>query len=155
MRNDLVAAIKSDLAESTSCVLRKTFIFFCKSAVDTFSRAFFKQNFLPSYLALHKDKVAGVRMEFAHSVRKIKPALDYEQTLANELISILTSMHSDPDPDVVEAVQQSDYELLQMKKKTREQEKAATAEDTAKISFEAGLCSREAKVSSQILKLSY
>ena len=105
MRNDLIAAIKGDLAESSSCVLRKTFIFFCKAAVETFSRAFFKQNFLPSYLALHKDKVAGVRMEFAHSVRKIKPALDYDPTLANELISILTSMHSDSDPDVVEAVQ--------------------------------------------------
>ena len=71
-------------------------------------------------------------MEFAHSVRKIKPFLDYDQSLANDLISILTSMHSDPDPDVVEAVQQSDYELLQMKKKTRDQEKAANAEDAAK-----------------------
>jgi hypothetical protein len=90
MRNDLIAAIKSDLAESSSCVLRKTFIFFCKSAVDTFSRAFFKQHFLQSYIALHKDKVAGVRMEFAHSVRKIKPSIDYDQTLANDLISILT-----------------------------------------------------------------
>jgi len=105
MRNDLVGAIKSDLAESSSCVLRKTFIFFCKSAVDTFSRAFFKQNFLQAYLVLHKDKVAGVRMEFARSVRKIKPSLDYETSLANELITILTSMHSDLDPDVVEAVQ--------------------------------------------------
>jgi hypothetical protein len=112
MRNELISAIKSDLAESTSCVLRKTFIFFCKSAVDTFSRSFFKQHFLASYLALHKDKVAGVRMEFAHSVRKIKPTLDYDPLLSNELISLLTSMHSDPDPDVVEAVQQSDYELL-------------------------------------------
>ena len=60
---------------------------------------------MASYLALHKDKVSGVRMEFAHSVRYIKPHLDYDQQLANELISILTSMHSDPDPDVVEAVQ--------------------------------------------------
>lgn len=78
MRNDLIAAIKSDLAESSSCVLRKTFIFFCKAAVDTFSRSFFKSHFLSSYLSLHKDKVAGVRMEFAHSVRHIKPFLDYE-----------------------------------------------------------------------------
>jgi hypothetical protein len=104
MRNDLIAAIKSDLAESSSCVLRKTFIFFCKAAVETFSRSFFKLNFLLSYLSLHKDKVAGVRMEFAHSVRKIKPFLDYDSALANDLISILTSMHSDSDPDVVEAV---------------------------------------------------
>ena len=73
--------------------------------MDTFSRAFFKQNFLQAYLVLHKDKVSGVRMEFARSVRKIKPSLDYDTGLANELITILTSMHSDLDPDVVEAVQ--------------------------------------------------
>jgi hypothetical protein len=71
-------------------------------------------------------------MEFAHSVRKIKPALDYDATLSNDLISILTSMHSDADPDVVEAVQQSDYELLQMKKRTKEQEKVANGNDAAK-----------------------
>jgi hypothetical protein len=42
MRQELIIAIKNDLADSTSCVLRKTFIFFCKSAVNTFSRGFFK-----------------------------------------------------------------------------------------------------------------
>jgi hypothetical protein len=132
MRGDLISAIKTDLADSPSCVLRKTFILFCNTAVETFSRGFFKSHFLPSYLSLHKDKVACVRMEFAHSVRKIKPALDYDASLSNELISILTQMHGDADPDVVEAVQQSDYELLQMKKRTKEQEKAASASDAAK-----------------------
>lgn len=78
MRTELISAIKSDLAESTSCVLRKTFLFFCKSAVETFSRHFFKTHFLASYMKLSKDKVAAVRMEFAHSVVKIKPYLDYD-----------------------------------------------------------------------------
>jgi hypothetical protein len=103
MRMELISAIKSDLAESTSCVLRKTFLFFCKSAVETFSRHFFKTHFLVSYMSLSKDKVAAVRMEFAHSV-KIKPFFDYDQTLSNELMSLLTAMHADPDPDVAEAV---------------------------------------------------
>jgi hypothetical protein len=84
-------------------------------------------------------------MEFAHSVVKIKPSLDYDQAQSNDLITILTSMHSDPDPDVAEAVQQSDCELLQMKKKTREQEKAIAAADAAKQAYEAGLSRREAK----------
>ena len=53
---------------------------------------------------MSKDKVAAVRMEFAHSVVKIKPFLDYDLTLSGELMSLLTSMHSDPDPDVSEAV---------------------------------------------------
>jgi hypothetical protein len=78
MRLELISAIKSDLAESTSCVLRKTFLFFCKSAVETFSRHFFKTHFLTSYMNMSKDKVAAVRMEFAHSVVKIKPFLEYD-----------------------------------------------------------------------------
>lgn len=132
MRTDLINAIKSDLAESSSCVLRKTFIFFCNSAVDTFSRAFFKANFLASYLSLSKDRVASVRMEFARSLVIIKPALDYDSAQANDLMTILTQMHSDTDPDVAEAVQQADDALLQMKKRTREQEKAVTAADAAR-----------------------
>lgn len=55
-------------------------------------------------MSMSKDKVAAVRMEFAHSVVKIKPYFDYDQSLSNQLMSLLTSMHSDPDPDVVEAV---------------------------------------------------
>jgi hypothetical protein len=55
-------------------------------------------------MSLSKDKVAAVRMEFAHSVVKIKPFFDYDQTLSNELMSLLTAMHADPDPDVAEAV---------------------------------------------------
>ncbi len=53
-----------------------------------------------------------MRMEFAHSVVKIKPALDYDPLLSNELMTILSSMQGDQDPDVVEAVEQADYELL-------------------------------------------
>jgi len=104
MRTELISAIKSDLAESTSCVLRKTFIFFCKSAVDTFSRGFFKQHFFETYMSLSKDKVAAVRMEFAHSIVKLKPFLDYDSAINNEIMSLLNHMHSDIDRDVVEAV---------------------------------------------------
>jgi hypothetical protein len=41
-RQELIMTIKQDLAKSNSCLLRKTFIYFCKSGVQCFSRQFFK-----------------------------------------------------------------------------------------------------------------
>jgi hypothetical protein len=143
MRQELINAIKCDLAESTSCVLRKTFLFFCKSAVNTFSRNFFKQHFLQSYTAMANDKVAAVRMEFAHSLLQVKPFLESEQAVGNELMSLLTNMTSDPDRDVVEAAETCDYELLQMRKKTKEAEKALNAADAKRMQLEAKLQLRE------------
>lgn len=81
-------------------------------AVHTFSRGFFKENFLESYFALSKDKVATVRMEFAHSVVNIKPFLDYDMEINLELMDILNALKADSDRDVVEAVDQSDFKLL-------------------------------------------
>jgi len=120
MRNELIATIKGELADSPSCTMRKTFIFFCKSGVSQFSRSFFILHFLPGYMALCKDKVAAVRMEFASSLLTVKPFFDSDPVLSNELMSLLTQMHSDVDRDVVEAVETCDYQLLQVKKKTRE-----------------------------------
>jgi hypothetical protein len=129
MRQELINAIKCDLAESTSCVLRKTFLFFCRSAVNTFSRNFFKQHFLQSYMGMATDKVAAVRMEFAHSLFQVKPFLESEQSLGNDLQSLLTSMTSDLDRDVVEAAEACDDKLLLMRKKTKDAEKALNAAD--------------------------
>ena len=90
MRIDMIGLIRTELAESNSCVLRKTFIFFCKSSVNTFSKSFFKNNFLESYMSLSRDKVATVRMEFAHSLLYIKPFFDGETLICNDLMTILT-----------------------------------------------------------------
>lgn len=109
LKAEMIGNIKQELAESTSCTMRKTFIFFCKAGVSMFSRTFFKENFLQSYIELSKDKVAGVRMEFASSLLTIKPFFDSDTILANDLISLLNKMHSDIDKDVVEAVETCDY----------------------------------------------
>lgn len=85
--------------------MRKTYIYFCKSAVQSFSRQFFKTNFTDAYLALSKDRVATVRMEFAHSVITIKPYIDYDVNLNLELMDILNRLKMDSDRDVVEAVE--------------------------------------------------
>lgn len=97
--------MKQDLAESSSCVLRKTFIYFCRSAVLSFSRSFFKTHFMPTYLSLSKDKVATVRMEFAHSVVHIKPYLDSDDKSNLELMDILNELKQDSNRDVIEAVE--------------------------------------------------
>lgn len=118
--------------------------------MNTFSRNFFKQHFLQSYLPLSKDRVASVRMEFANSLLKVKPFLESEQSLGNELMSILTSMQQDTDREVVEAVEACDYELLQMRKKSKEAEKALNAADAQRMQQESALLLREAKVRKEL-----
>ncbi len=92
------------MAKSHSCILRKTFIFFCKVAVKDFSREFFQHNFLEDYLALSHDKIATVRMSFAHSIVKMKKHFEYDNKLNLDLMEILNKLKTDPDRDVVEAV---------------------------------------------------
>jgi|LauGreDrversion4_2_1035121.scaffolds.fasta_scaffold54892_5 hypothetical protein len=136
LRAELIASIKQELAESPSCAMRKTFLFFCKAAVGTFSKSFFKEHFVQSYISLSTDKVAAVRMEFANSLLFVKPWFEGDAALTNEMMSTLTKMHSDIDRDVVEAVETCDFKLLQIKKKTREQEKAAAAVDAQRVLIE-------------------
>jgi len=62
-------------------------------------------------------------------------------------MSLLSQMHSDIDRDVVEAVEQCDYELLQMRKKSKDAEKALNAEDAQRMQLEVALQQREARVS--------
>lgn len=52
-------------------------------------------------------------MEFAHSIVAIKPYLDYDVNLNLEIMDILNRLKMDNDRDVVEAVEQCDYKLLQ------------------------------------------
>lgn len=83
--------------------MRKTFIYFLKAGVDTFSRDFIIKNFLPSYMALSKDKVSSVRMEWVNSLVGVKPFFDGDATLCNDLMTVLNTLHFDPDPNVQEA----------------------------------------------------
>eukprot|EP00347_Sterkiella_histriomuscorum_P008191 403346032 len=142
-RQELINLIRQDLAESQSCILRKTYIYFCKSAVQDFSREFFKNNFQDSYLNLSKDRVATVRMEFAHSIVAIKPYLDYDVNINLELMDILNRLKMDSDRDVVEAVEQCDFKLLQQRKRSREEEKSLNQQNLEKIDYEAKLVLRE------------
>lgn len=127
--------------------MRKTYIYFLKAAVDTFSRVFIINNFLPSYISLSKDKVSSVRMEWVSSLVVVKPFFDSEAALGNELMTILNSLHFDPDQNVQEAAQLTDDSLLQMRKRTKEQERAANSVEGQRVALEQALKEREAKVS--------
>lgn len=83
--------------------MRKAYIYFLKAAVDTFSRVFIINNFLPSYMALSKDKDCRVKIEWVNSLVVVKPFFEGDAVLCNELMTVLNSLHLDPDQTVQEA----------------------------------------------------
>jgi hypothetical protein len=88
---------------------------------------------------MSRDKVATVRMEFAHSMVHMKPHLDYDINLNLELMDILNQLKADSDRDVVESVEQCDFKLLQQRKKSKEEEKMMSIQDIEKKELEASL----------------
>ena len=59
-------------------------------------------------------------MEFANAMLFIKPYFDHDMDLQLELLDILNQLHNDSDRDVLEAVELTDFELLQNRKKNKE-----------------------------------
>ncbi len=94
-------------------MFRKTFIYFCKHCVVSLSRSFFKQHFLELYLDLSKDRVPHIRMEFSRSLVAVKPFLDYDMHLSVKLMEIMQELREDTDRDVVEAIDQCEFVILQ------------------------------------------
>lgn len=80
-------------------------------------------------MGMSRDSVAAVRMEFAHSILIVKPFFEGDSIVCNDLMSLLNQMHADTDRDVVEAVEQCDNELLQLRKKLKELEKGYNLTD--------------------------
>lgn len=88
---------------------------------------------MKDYISCSQDKVPHVRMEFAKAMLSIKPYFDKDVDLSLELMDVLNALQSDADRDVLEAVEHTDYELLQSRKKS----KGATDDkaDLAKVEF--------------------
>lgn len=118
-RDELLSLINKDLVMSNNWKQRRSYIFFCKHAVQLMSHEFFKTHFMKEYLRLATDRVPHVRMEFVNSLLVIKPYFDDDQDLSLEMMDILTSLQSDPDRDVIEAVEHTDFELLQKSLKSK------------------------------------
>ncbi len=77
----------------------------------------FEDNFYKNYLDLRSDKVANVRLEFAKSLLDIKPYLDSKSAINTELIESISLLKSDPNKEVAEATDHTDFELLKSRKK--------------------------------------
>lgn len=140
-REQLLEMVKKELIQSNNWVLRKTFIYFCKYSVRYVPCEFFKKHFMKDYISCSQDKVPHVRMEFAKAMLSIKPYFDKDVDLSLELMDVLNALQSDADRDVLEAVEHTDYELLQARKKSKgvTDEKA----DLAKVEFQKKLVIRE------------
>jgi hypothetical protein len=67
---------------------------------------------LEAYLALSTDKISSVKMEFVHSIVNMKTYLEYDAKLNLDLMDTLNKLKNDENRDVVEAVEQCDFELL-------------------------------------------
>jgi hypothetical protein len=93
-----------------------------------------------------KDKVTSVRMEFATSIESVKPFLEYDVDLHLGLLDLLTFMRSDPDKDVVEAVDRTDEKMMSTKKKTKKEEQEAEHRETELRELEKKLLERESRV---------
>ena len=60
---------------------------------------------MTGYLALSKDKVASVRIEFSNSIPFIKPYLELDLNLNIELMEIMNELKGDSNKDVIEAIE--------------------------------------------------
>ncbi len=76
------------------------------------SKEFFKKYFLKDYILSSTDRVAAVRMEFANAYLVIKPYFENEIDLQLEFHKALTSLNNDPDPDVIEAKENTEIEMI-------------------------------------------
>ena len=96
---------------------------------------------MKEYIVCSTDKVPHVRMEFANAMLTIKPYFDSDVDLSLELMDILSTLNNDADRDVLEAVEHTDFELLQRRKKNKN-----STDDTAdaeKVQFQKLLAVRE------------
>ena len=100
------------MCKSSNWMLRRTFIIFCKYAVMYLSKEFFKKHFLKDYLLTGTDKVAAVRMEFANALLVIKPFFEADLDLQLEFHKALVALNDDPDPDVIEAKENTEIEMI-------------------------------------------
>mmetsp|Transcript_9224 Transcript_9224/g.13996 ORF Transcript_9224/g.13996 Transcript_9224/m.13996 type:complete len:95 (+) Transcript_9224:2044-2328(+) len=80
---------------------------------------FFKKYFMKDFVGSSSDKVPQVRREFVNGLLIIKPFFDSDVNLSIELMDLLNGLANDADKSVVEAVEYTDYELLQQRKKNK------------------------------------
>ena len=132
-REEIIKTVIKDLALASNWNMRKSYIIFCKYAIQYMPKDFFKKHFIQNFITCSSDKVPHVRREFVTGLLSIKPYFDSDVDLSLELMDLLNNLQNDPDRDVREAVEQTDFELLQQRKKNKNQTDDKT--DLEKIQF--------------------
>lgn len=84
------------------------------------SKEFFKKYYLKDYILTSTDRVAAVRMEFANAYLVIKPYFENDLDLQLEFHQALTSLNNDSDPDVIEAKENTEIEMISQRKKIKQ-----------------------------------
>lgn len=115
----LLNIILKEMGQATNWMQRKAYVVFCKHAIQNLSREYFKKHFMKDYIQCAQDRVPHIRMEFANALLVIKPYFDQDIDLSLELMDILSNLNNDPDRDVLEAAEHTDFELLQNRKKNK------------------------------------
>ena len=112
-REELIERVIKELAQASNWNMRKSYVIFCKHAINYMPKDFFKKHFINDFIACSSDKVPHVRREFVTGLLSIKPYFDSDVNLSLELMDLLNNHQNDPDREVREAVEQTDFELLQ------------------------------------------
>lgn len=100
--------------------------------------SYFREHFIKDYMLLAHDKVAAVRREFVSAMLTIKPFFDNDSDLNMNMLDLLTQMAEDTNKEVREAVEYTDFELLQNRKKHKDNK----VDEESKIEFQAQLKKR-------------
>mmetsp|Transcript_4775 Transcript_4775/g.8187 ORF Transcript_4775/g.8187 Transcript_4775/m.8187 type:complete len:260 (+) Transcript_4775:1494-2273(+) len=133
-REELIQVVLKELSYGSSWILRRTFIIFCRYAVRYLPRELFKKHFLKDFVLSGKDRVHHVRQEFAQAMFVIKPHFDYDTTTSLELMDSLQQLLDDPDANVVEAAEHTDFQLLNIRRKDKAKEEEE--EEQQKVLFQ-------------------
>lgn len=89
-------------------------------------------------MTLAKDRVASVRREYVTAMLVIKPFFDSDADLNMNMLDVLTQMAEDENKEVREAVEYTDFELLQNRKKHKDNK----VDEESKEQFQAALKKR-------------
>ncbi|GFG30947.1 hypothetical protein Cfor_04044 [Coptotermes formosanus] len=74
-RNAIRAHIHTDLCHSDSCYKRMLYVNMCGTAMDLFSRCYFKEYFFMPLIGLSDDKVPNIRLKVVMMLPKLKAML--------------------------------------------------------------------------------
>ena len=90
---------------------------------------------------MQQDPITAVRQDIAAAAPILKPYFDRDSKDAMQLTEMLITLIQDPCPNVMDAAENSEGEILKSRKKNKDQDFAKA--DKEMIEFQKGLAARE------------